>query len=239
MKNFDFYEFNGLLLPGILALFGVSLLSTGFLSVVGGSSLTVGDLGLFVVLAYIVGHLVQAMSTVLEPFLWNRGGGMPTARIQKEKPRWLTPEQYAQLDSHLKKKLNLSPNGNLQDVASNEWFGITRQVYAAVAAQGRAARVDTFNGTYGLLRGLLTVLLSLIILTSTVAYKVPLGNVQDQYLVALLALVFCTYLIFNRMKRFGGDYAQELFVQFLQLPLSPATQATPSTTSGTILPQTP
>ncbi|MBL8809844.1 MAG: hypothetical protein JNM43_06665, partial [Planctomycetaceae bacterium] len=92
------------------------------------------------------------------------------------------------------------------------WYGITRQIYAAVSAAGRAGRVDTFNGNYGLNRGLAASLLTIAILVLFT------GRSNWPYSVGLLLGAIAALY---RMHRFARHYARELFVQFLQLPMPP------------------
>ena len=52
MKAFDFYEFTGVLVPGAITIVAVLLLFPQSCTTFFPPDLTVGDLGLFVVLAY-------------------------------------------------------------------------------------------------------------------------------------------------------------------------------------------
>ena len=62
MKAFDFYEFTGVLVPGAITIVAVLLLFPQSCTTFFPPDLTVGDLGLFVVLAYAggcAGYLVH------------------------------------------------------------------------------------------------------------------------------------------------------------------------------------
>jgi hypothetical protein len=85
-------------------------------------------------------------------------------------------------------------------------------VYAIVSAAGKHARVDTFNGNYGLLRGLAAAFLAL----TFVALILGKG------LYVIGALVILLLLAIQRMHRFAVHYATELFAQYLLLSAEPA-----------------
>jgi len=61
MKSLDQYEFTGILVPGVIALYGLARMFPETVGLVGEKDFSVGELGLFVVLAYAAGHLVQAI----------------------------------------------------------------------------------------------------------------------------------------------------------------------------------
>lgn len=237
MKTFDFYEFAGILVPGAVLLFGIVQLIPGLAAALGGKDLVVGNLGPFIVLSYAAGHIVQAVGTLIEPRLWSLrrwGGALPTDRIWEEvkagQGGLLSSPQVTELASQLEPKLGLTAPLDLSKLDKAAWPGLTRQVYAAVAGANRAVRVDIFNGTYGLTRGiacssliLLAVLSGHILITLLpfVHSNAPGGTILRLTVIAV-ALLVIVLLIFYRMHRFGVYYGRELFVQFLQLPLLPA-----------------
>lgn len=209
MKTLNFYEFAGLLAPGGVTLFGIALLFPGARGVLVGENLSVGELGLFTILAFVAGHLVQGFGDGIEYLWWEAWGGMPTDWIRSGKHKLIADSQRQALTTHFHGKLNLKGCSKLEETSRSDWSGITRQIYAAVAAAGRSERVDRFNGNYGLNRGIAAALV--IISALTFAFRPvhwPLGILM--FLGVGLALF--------RMHDFGKRYASELFVQFLQLP---------------------
>lgn len=209
MRKFDFYEFTGILTPGVLLLAGFNYLYPGITAPENISNISVGGLGIFTLLAYVTGHLVQAVGNWLEKAWWNTAGGMPTDWIRSGKQKLLGDAQLAKLKVDLQQRLGLTLPDDLSQISVGDWIGITRQVYAAVAAAKRAARIDTFNGNYGLHRGLFAaavVLLIVSFLSSEASYAL-------QGVILVIAVVSST-----RMHLFGKHYGRELFTQFLQLP---------------------
>ena len=208
MKTFDFYEFTGILCPGVVVIFSAAVIVPDFSPILRDQSVTVGDLGLFVVLSYVAGHLVQAFGNLWETGIWRMFGGMPTDWVRTRKGTLLSAQQIAVVDARLKDQTGKA----LAELTEKEWFAVTRSVYAAVSAAGRAARVDTFNGNYGLFRGLSAAFLfSAVMVLATFAFKWS----------TVVILLACSLLAITRMRRFGVHYARELFVEFLRLPTAP------------------
>lgn len=209
MKSFDFYEFAGVLTPGAVVLYAVSLIIPEVAPFFAAKEFTVGDLGLFVILAYVAGHLIQAVGNLLEKVFWKPFGGMPTNWLLRTDQELLHAAQVKKLTEQLHGLLGVGLEKPLPDLSVREWFPITRQIYAAVAAAGRAQRIDTFNGNYGMFRGIASAFVFAAVLNLFVHW--PRGWPTS------LALTASSALAVVRMHRFGVHYGRELFVQFLQL----------------------
>ncbi|BAF60581.1 hypothetical protein PTH_2400 [Pelotomaculum thermopropionicum SI] len=209
MKSFDHYEFTGIVVPGALAVIGISLLYPELRPVFLAKDITVGSLGIFIILAYIAGHLLQAIGNVIESVWWKLFLGIPTDWVRSKKDDLIASAQFEALEISLQRKLGLQGPIKMGEIDRQAWFSITRQIYAAVSAQSRAGRVDIFNGNYGLNRGIASgfLFISVLIIANNLSYwPVALGTLAG----AIIALY--------RMHRFAKLYAIELFVQFLQLP---------------------
>lgn len=207
MKQFDFYEFTGILLPGAIVMAAMVLLFPGWGLPTLVKDVSVGGLGIFIVLAYAVGHLVQAVGNLIEAVWWKCWGGMPTNWLRTKPARLLAEQQISLLQERLRKQPGLA-SFEIASSSLSDWHAITRQIYAAVAGAGRASRVDTFNGNYGLNRGLAAGLLAVLAF-------LPTQTTMDWRLV--VCVLVGAGLALYRMHRFSRHYARELFVQFLQL----------------------
>lgn len=208
MRQFDFYEFTGIIVPGATAVAGILVLVPGLMPVSTLKDFSVGGFGLFIVLAYVAGHLVQALGNLVEWAWWKAWGGMPTDWVRTSPTRLLSSAQAAALPVAIAEQLKI---GHMDPSATTEtqWYAITRQINAAVEAAGRGSRIQTFNGNYGLNRGIASGLLIVL----SVALAVP--PINGAVLGGLLIAIGLAAL---RMHRFGKHYGRELFVQFLQLP---------------------
>lgn len=207
MRQFDFYEFVGVIVPGAVFLTGVALAWPDGSPLERIGDLSIGGLGLGVILAYAAGHLVQAVGNMVEKAWWWAWGGMPSDWPRSGSHTLIAPHQSSQLEERVRTLLH-QPDFKLSSTNRRDWYSIVRQVYAAVAGDGRAARVDVFNGNYGLCRGLAASFLALIPSVALIQWP-GWGVVAGLGLAAGIALY--------RMHRFGVHYGREVVVQFLAI----------------------
>lgn len=204
MKHFDPYEFTGILLPGSIFLLALSVLYPEVGGFFLSKGVNMGEFGLFVIIAYAAGHVIQAGGNFLE-FLWWKRGGMPTDWVRSGKGSLLPAQQLSSLVQKVKANCGYELPSPLSNLTANEWHSITRQIYSLVQADGRAARVDMLNGNYGLNRGLAAAFFAAGILTVT----------QLKWLPAVLLWIVGIVCLY-RMHRFAKHYARELFIAFLR-----------------------
>lgn len=209
MKQFDYYEFAGVLAPGAVVVYGLARIypALGILSVT--ENVSFGELGLILILAYVAGHLIQAFGNFIEWAWWKGAGGKPTDWIRVRKRNILAEAQWNTLPTKIQSQLGLNCPNRLSDISPADWAPITRQVYAAVRKDGRNERVDIFNGNYGMFRGIAASLVLILV--------VLLSDVESNQLRLYFALATLTLLALFRMHRFAVYYARELFVQFLEI----------------------
>lgn len=218
MKNFDFYEFTSILVPGAATLYVVTLLFPDIASSASLEGASVGGLGVFVILAYAAGHLIAALGNVMESVYWWLWRGRPTDWVRDPRKTFLAEDQSARLASCLAELFGLNEPKALSGWNKESWLGVIVQIRAEVDAGGRSARVNTFNGNYGMFRGLAAGFLGCLVLAPFSA-TITLPGYTILSISAVLALL--------RMHRFGKHYACELFAQFIRGSVS----AGPTTTS--------
>jgi hypothetical protein len=211
MKSFDQFEFTGILVPGVIALYGLARMFPNTVGFVGDKGISVGDLGLFVVLAYAAGHLVQAIGNLIEVIFWRIRGGMPTDWVRNKDRTYLSTEQTPALEERVSLLYPNAPIKTIADRSEKDWGGLTKQIYAIVQAAGRTRRVDIFNGNYGMFRGIAAALIVCMAGAAFSEYSTP------GYLILFGALAV---LALFRMNRFAIHYARELFIQFVSLDTS-------------------
>jgi hypothetical protein len=199
-RTFDFYEYAGFIIPGAIVIVAILWLFPDAHALFSKEGLTLGELGLFVIIAYAAGQLVQAIGNYLEWVWWRPWGGMPTGRVLCGKH--LTSEQHQRLLKVLQPHLGRAEPGK---ISAAQRRAIVREVYAELLAAGKVARIDTFNGSYGLMRGLAAAFFV------TFALAVTVGKDAA----TLVALVVLFLLALHRMHRYSQHYAIELFVQYL------------------------
>lgn len=208
-REFDFYEFTGVLLPGVIGLFGVSILFPEIRSFIWCKEFSLGDFGIAVLLSYAGGQILQALGNVIESIWWKFIGGMPSDWVRTSKRFLISEEQTELLEKILPSVLGINLSKPIKELDKNRWFSITRQMYAAIEKAERAKRVDIFNGNYGLNRGIASALLFVLALC-IIYFGTTLWQIEIWLLLGFGVALY-------RMHRFGRHYARELFVQFLQL----------------------
>ena len=211
MKKLSFYEQVGIVTPGAVFLFGMMFYVPGLRDVFAKDGVSVGGLGIFVIISYAIGHLLAALGNVIENLYWRMRGGMPSDWIVGPKPRLLTSAQIVKVEALTVARfgLILSP---FAELTRKTWFPIFRQIYSDVEKHGKPGRGDTFNGIYGLNRGLCAAALALALAILIMA--------PAQWIVSL-GLVGVSLVYLYRMHRFGVHYAREIYNQFLLLPPEP------------------
>jgi hypothetical protein len=218
-KGFSFYEQTGILIPGATLVFGLLFFFPEFRTLFFPDGVSIGGLGLFLLISYAAGHLAAALGNIVELCLWGVQG-RPLNWVTRKKNGLLAPEQVDNIEGLVKQRLRLDINA-IRGMPMKQWFPITRQIHADVMAHGKPARIERYNGNYSLNRGLAAALLALVLLSlafSEIDWRVALGLLP-------IALIY-TY----RMYRFSLSYASELYAQFLLLPAQPpiAKRTTPS-----------
>jgi len=77
---------------------------------------------------------------------------MPTDWITRTDATLLSTPQIDLLEKKLENRLGITQH--VRGLDPKVWWPISRQIYADVAKNGKPDRIDTFNGNYGLNRGL-------------------------------------------------------------------------------------
>jgi hypothetical protein len=130
---------------------------------------------------------------------------MPSGWVTKTQTSLLSGPQIDLLEKKVQTRLGITV-GKIRGLDPKIWWPISRQIYADVAKNGKAERIDTFNGNYGLNRGLAAASFALAcIAASQMNWPIVLG------------LLVLTAGYDYRAYRFGIHYARELYLQFLVL----------------------
>jgi hypothetical protein len=206
VNKLTFYEQVGIVIPGAVLLTGLLFYFPALNALVAKDGVTLGQFGIFLLLSYAAGHLLAAVGNGLE-LLWNLTGGMPTDWVTKSKGTGLlTAAQIQAVAAKGRSRLGWTIE-KIPGMARKIWFPMARQIYADDAKNGKPDRIDTFNGNYGLNRGLTASMLGLVIIAALSGD----ARVAGGFLV--LAIVYG-----YRAFRFGRHYGRELYLQFLVLP---------------------
>ncbi len=207
-KGFDAYEIIGIIAPGTVVALLVALELPQLRSLLGTNGLNIGDFGLFVLLAFVAGHLVQAVGNLIELAVWPFSG-LPTNQIRSASQTYLSESQRATLMARVV-EMEGGPV-DLETVAKTTWRAITTRAYFRVHNAGRSGRIDLANRTYGLFRGLAAAL------ALALAWCVYAHWDQRGLLLALVTMIVAAVW---RMRRAGYHYARALFIEFIELEVT-------------------
>ena len=198
-------------MPGSVFLFGLMFYLPELKEIFAKDGVSVGSLGIFVIISYAAGHLLAALGNGAENLYWRCKGGMPSNWIVRPEPRLLSSVQIAKVEALVTARLGLVMTP-LAELTVKSWSPIFRQIYSDVERNGKPQRGDTFNGIYGLNRGLCAATIALLVV-------IAIQNIDHWPVCLGLLAVSCVYLY--RMHRFGVHYAREIYNQFLLLPPEP------------------
>lgn len=209
--KFDSYEFIGDITPGAVSLSGLLYIFPELKGYLQNTSGSLGNLGIFIIFAYVAGQLISAVGNFLESFWWIRRG-KPTGWVLNDNQKMLFPQQREEL---FRRVHHMCPESNfLKGGSKKKWFPITREMYAKLCQAKATERIDIFNRNYGLMRGLAASFLCFCVFYT-------LGSTNFDYKIFFFILC-CAGISLYRMNRFAKLYALELFVQFLALPFETA-----------------
>jgi hypothetical protein len=205
MRNLSFYEQTGIVIPGSVLLFAVVLLAPELRSLFEQGGITIGGLGIFLLIAYALGHAVAAVGNALETFWWWWFGGMPSTWVAGGAPKILRAGQVERLQERIKDRFGLRVA--IKELGAKEWTPIFWQIYRDVLANN-PGRLEAFKGNYGLNRGLCAA--SLLLAGLILCWRPELWRFS------ILCVVGAAIYLW-RMHRFAVHFAREVFTGFLTL----------------------
>jgi hypothetical protein len=207
-QTFDQYEYVAVVVPGATLLLGLSIEWPQYLHTASDKTLSLGALGLFLVVSFIIGQALQSVGDIFDFVFWFFFRGIPTDWVRAGDNWLISNDQRTELQGRVRTLIG-NAQFDIGTVDPEGWRGITRQIYATVSQAGQAARVDAFNRTYGLMRGFAV---ALIVLAVTFFVVDPALR-----WLAISAVVLAAFAVV-RSFLFGRDYGRELFAEFLALP---------------------
>ena len=207
-KEFSFYEFTGVLLPGTTLLFGLIWLFPNLQPILTSKELSLGSLGLFVIAAYLSGHLIQSVGNILEYLLW-MPSKRPTHWITWKKVPYIGKKQLEKLPAMLK-ELTGNDYEDLSALETSDTDAIGKQLNSTLKKESRTERIEIFNGNYGMFRGIAASAFTIAVITLFVNGSIkPWANTY----IALVVFAVACY----RCYRFGKHYASEIYSQSFSL----------------------
>jgi len=214
MAKLSFYEQVGILIPGSLFLAVLLVIVPGANAFLSPKDISIGEFGIFVIVAYATGHAIAAMGNLLESIWWKARGGMPSDWIIYNDDRILSAAQKQNLSEKIQSYFGIEIS-NLIGLDRKKWTPVFRQIYRYALATN-SGRIEVFNGNYGLNRGLAAALFSLAALNQVV---------KPQHYIFSLSLAAAGLIYGYRMNRFAIHFAREVYLIFLNSKSQTSTAA--------------
>lgn len=205
MRNFDFYEFVALIVPGLCFCSFVVFIYHPELMTSGSVQLA----GLMLPLGYAVGHLLHGVGNVFERasslFSRQSSGACAVTLGCRHFPNNLKQK----FSENLARYLDITdPN-----IPENDRAKVFAQVIMFVGLHSPGGRVNVFNANYSLFRGLLSACFACAALVLVSQNRLA-ANFSFWSLLIMLALIS-----FNRMRRFSNYYAREVLFVFCNMKI--------------------
>ena len=155
LSKFSLYDFIAVAIPGILFLWGISLVSGSInIPLTGG----LAETSVLVALGYVIGLILQGISQGLtEKILLKLWGGFPSDRLLLQDDNTFSKEYKNKIKKVVETKYSIKTDDNssneVQPKKNQEIFYLC---YNAVDKEKLSERPQIFNAHYGLFRCLLT-----------------------------------------------------------------------------------
>lgn len=201
-EHFDPYEYIGVIVPGSVAIFGAMYLYPDVKALFGGDDINVGGLGLFLIASLVVGHLIQGVGNLLEMGWWRLRGGMPSDWLLQDNQKLVSDTQKQRILDLCTQSMKI----DRANLTVKQWYPAVREMYSMLEAAGRSKRIDAFNRTYGLLRG---------ISAGCLVFAALAGVAHPERKELWIGGLVVAVIAFYRMDRFARRYAREVFVAYL------------------------
>jgi hypothetical protein len=199
----DVYETIGVAIPGSVVVITAMLLFPDVKNLMGTQGVDIGGLGIFLVASFVAGHVVAAIGNIIES-IENLVLGNASNALLSPDQKVIATGQRNRLEDAVRKTIAVE----FSSLDNHSWRAVRREMYSHIAAAGGSDRIDKFNRTYGLQRGVASACL---IAATMVWITAP------HELVIIFALLAAALVSLIRMRRFAGHYTREIVVEFIRL----------------------
>jgi hypothetical protein len=239
--SFDAYEYVGYIAPGAVFLLGLAFIFPAVRKLLGKPRSALSELGIFIVAAFVLGHLLHGLGHYVIDSPKSPVGRMhATFSVIPEEQELLSATERTELREVVNSRLcvDLTKIKLFDQEQSLSWDHVARQIYMEVYLAKRNERVDIFNRGYGLHLALAIafilmafVLIGIAILSvahTKFGYRcvgqlssiIVLRNrlAWDRFVIILAALLLLSTVALQRMSYFDKLYAGDLFLAYLSMP---------------------
>jgi len=199
----DPYEYLGLVVPGSVVAFVLTLVAPDVREVIAKDGIDLGGFGLIVLISLVAGYLLQSIGNAIEKVeVWT---GIDPSEMLRFRGKGVVSA------SHLDQVGNLCRergHDGLAAMSVDDWRAVRGEMAAAIRSKDPANRLDVMLRMYGLGRGLVAAF----VLSMILVILFPDGDqVRWKYLVVLGIGLVLSYI---RARRFSLNYLRELIVGY-------------------------
>ncbi len=213
---FDTYEYVGIITPGVVLLTVLLFLfPDAKVQLAGREGIQLGALGIFLILSFVLGHIVQSLGNIVSWLDKALSDGNASDRLLDPACAIVNAKQRAALKLSLLDRLGVV----FENQTPGEWRTTRTEMYGIVAAAEKSTRIDAFNRSYSLNKGLSCVFFISAVLIIVVAEQPGIWGV---------ILAGTSVLSFNRMRWFSECYTRELVLEFIRACEPSATREAPA-----------
>jgi hypothetical protein len=233
--KFNFYDFVGYVIPGIITLLLIYWLLHSFFSFTILIPENLGSSIILLALSYFVGNLVQMIGSIYSKWLFNKWGGYFHDIYLDDADDYYSSSFKNEIKTYATSLFCLTPECKIEDKKNitkwrKELFNLC---YSLVIQKGIGINTEVFNGFAGLFRGLIvTIFIGGIISVAIFAkqiYMIFLINQfsfpklltsspdKNQLLLSILLLIFFFTLyspVVNRYKKFSEHFVNSIYRNF-------------------------
>lgn len=213
VSKLSFYDILSYLMPGAILVWALSLIQTDLSISVFPSQGNVMDVTLFLILAYFLGHLLQAFGRNIDDYLTNRWGGLPSVRFLKTGDGHYTEEFKESLKARGKEFFKIE--GDLESERNiQEFFNLC---YSFIEDHKISDKPFLFNSVYTFYRAMIAVsALNFILFGGMAIYLVLHVGWEKAYLYFALSLFFLVSIriAINKFKERSENFADSVYRSF-------------------------
>lgn len=215
--QFNIYDVLASLIPGtflssvILGAMGLILNNSESFTLPGELSDFSGIMtSIFLVLSFVIGYLIHAVGSWIEPILWKAWGGRPSKILLTNSLKRIRLVNHNQTLNLLKEKAksrgyNFDEKENLKNEDYRVLFQIAKYSVYSSLEHDKSGRLDEFNNSYIFSRNILVAAILSIIVLSIVSIK---GIFHIGYLLYSIPIL---WIFWRRCQDRAVYYSREIF----------------------------
>lgn len=213
MNNFqyNFYEFLSYIFPGFTFLGAFIYFVSKFNLHIWGylNSVDAGwSIVIFLAISFVVGHLIQGVSTPIEKLIYKlEWGGYPSEKLLQEDDNYFSKEYKQLLRQKISTLFKLSNKSKPQEIFYS--------CYHFLIQKGAGQRIERLLAMHGFYRGMMT----MCGVSTIIFFLTFLGIREFELAIATIIFLFSTLVFYKRFLRFSFRFAESVYKEFFILNL--------------------